>query len=407
MKNGRILASIFVTLTASGLGACATGSTGVPVGGGGSGGEGGGSWNGASSSSSSGNGGAGGMGGSSSSAGGGGPGAAQAFWVVRLGDGSVPLTGAAAPVYLDRRLTDGSEVAAPIALPVILQGNNNPFTISGSAVSEGNLALSADGKWVTLAGYAAPVATLSVSTSQALTFPRLVARVDASGTADTSTRVDGAFNGSNVRSAATKDGTGFWVSGNSAGGSGGVHYVLYGAKSGTQILSVPSNARFVDIAGGQLYASSGTGAFVNVFTVGSGLPTALGQTATSLPGMPTVDASPYAFALLDRSQSVAGVDTLYVADDRTPASGGGIQKWQFDGSQWTLTATWSGGLVAGVRGLAAKVAGDAVVLVATTAEASENHVITAVDDGSSSPVLTVIATAAPNTIYRGVAFAPQ
>ena len=46
---------------------------------------------------------------------------------------------------------------------------------------------------------------------------------------------------------------------------------------------------------------------------------AVSQAATSLPGMPTVDASPYGFALLDRSQAVAGVDTLYVADDRSPA----------------------------------------------------------------------------------------
>ncbi|UQA63117.1 hypothetical protein [Polyangium aurulentum] len=403
MKNHRIVAPIFAVLSAMALAACAKGSTGVPGGSGGAGGEGG-SWTQASSS---GNGGPGGAGGGGAGGGGGSGGAPQAFWVVRLGDGAAPLTGAAAPVFLDRRLTDGTEQAAPIALPAVAQGSNNPFTISGSATSEGNLALSANGKFVTLAGYAATVGFAAVSSSQALTVPRTVARVDAAGNADTTTRVDGAFNVSNVRGAVTSDGTAYWVSGNSISGSGGVHHVSHGATSGTQVLSVPINVRFVDIAGGQLYGSSGTGTFVNVFTVGSGLPTTPSQTATTLPGMPTADASPYAFALLDRSQAVAGVDTLYVADDRAPASGGGIQKWQFDGAQWSLAATWNGGLASGMRGLAAKVTGEVVVLVGTTAEASGNHVITAVDDGSSSPALKVVATAAPNTIYRGVAFAPQ
>jgi hypothetical protein len=401
MKNGRILIPIFAALSALALGACAKGSTGISGGNGGGGGEGGSR----TQASSSGTGGAGGAG--SSSGGGGGAVGAQAFWVVRVGDGVLPLSDAAAPVFLDRKLTDGSEGGAPIALPTLMQGSNNSFTLSGSASSEGNLALAANGQSVTLAGYAATVGLVSVSTSQALAVPRVVARVDAAGTADTSTRIGGAFNGSNVRGAATKDGTAYWVSGHSPSGSGGVHHVLHGAASGSQILSVPSNVRFVYIAGGQLYANSGAGTFVNVFTVGSGLPTSIGQTATSLPGLPTVDASPYGFALLDRSQAIAGVDTLYIADDRAPASGGGIQKWQFDGSQWTLSATWNGGLGAGVRGLSARVAGEVVVLVATTAEPTANHVITAVDDGSSSPVLTVVATAAAKTIYRGVAFAPQ
>ena len=54
-------------------------------------------------------------------------------------------------------------------------------------------------------------------------------------------------------------------------------------------------------------------------------------------GMPTSgNSSPYGFALWDRNPSVAGVDTLYVADDRTAANGGGIQKWSFNGTSWTL-----------------------------------------------------------------------
>jgi hypothetical protein len=217
--------------------------------------------------------------------------------------------------------------------------------------------------------------------------------------------VSGAFSGSNVRGATSTDGTSIWVSGNSTT-TGGIHHITLGAVSGTQILSNPLNTRCVHVAGGQLYATSGAGTFVNVFTVGNGVPTSSGQTATSLSGLPTLGASPYGFVLLDLSAAIAGPDTLYIADDRSPASGGGIQKWTFDGFAWTLAATWSEG-TAGVRGLAAIPSGAGVRVVATTAESTENKVITLFDDGSAFPEVTIATVAPPNTIFRGVAFAPN
>jgi hypothetical protein len=119
--------------------------------------------------------------------------------------------------------------------------------------------------------------------------------------------------------------------------------------------------------------------------------------------MPGTVTSPYAFAIFDRNPNVPGDDTLYVADDRG-FPGGGVQKWTFDGTIWTLVNTFTSGATTGSRGLAAVVTGNNVTIVATT---TNSKVIVYVDDGSAVPPGTVIATAALNTVYRGVAISAK
>lgn len=116
-------------------------------------------------------------------------------------------------------------------------------------------------------------------------------------------------------------------------------------------------------------------------------------------------ASPYAFVFFDRNANVAGIDTLYYADDSSLASGGGIQKWTFDGVNWTQEALFISGLSAGVRGLAAEAVGAHVVLYATISEPSANHLLHWVDDGSPTPFAIVIATAPVDPVYRRVTLA--
>jgi hypothetical protein len=177
-----------------------------------------------------------------------------------------------------------------------------------------------------------------------------------------------------------------------------------GTTGGTQILASPNNTRTLNIASGQLFGTTNTATYTAVFAVGTGLPTAAGQSPSLLYGLPA--SQPYGFAFFDRTGSHGGLDTLYIADDRSIVSGGGIQKWTFDGSIWYLVATFSDGLgAAGVRGLAAEAQGANVVLYATTVESTGNKLVRVIDDGSTSPTATVIATAAANTVYRGVALA--
>src|SRR5262249_40669351 len=141
------------------------------------------------------------------------------------------------------------------------------------------------------------------------------------------------------------------------------------------------------IFGGQLYGTSGSNNFTNVFTIGTGLPTS-STTVTPLAGMPTTGASPYAYAFVGNS-------VLYVADDRSIATGGGVQKWTLSGATWTLTTTFKTGITTGTRGVVAFVTGSTTTVVATVAVASANTLVAFVDDGVNlSPTATVLATAA-------------
>jgi hypothetical protein len=318
--------------------------------------------------------------------------------VVRVGDGAASLSGASVPVFVEERKLDGTLVST-LALPTAASGANQPFTMAGTAVSEGALALSSSGRYLTLAGYATPPGTATVATTMNSTVLRLVARIDAAGTVDTSLVFTTAESGGNARAAVSTDGSSVWLA-----GSTGLWYGVLGAgtQSGTMILPAPTNVRWAAIFGGQLYASSGSSAYTNVFTVGSGLPVTANQTATSLPGMPSSGASPYGFVLFDLDSAVAGNDTLYVADD-----GAGLQKWIFDGATWSLAETLNLTATVGFRGVAGFASGGKVTLMATTAETGTDRLVVFVDDGTASPVGTVVATSPANTMFRGVALSPH
>src|SRR5262249_55869680 len=107
-----------------------------------------------------------------------------------------------------------------------------------------------------------------------------------------------------------------------------------------------------------------------------------------------------------RDPDVAGLDTLYVADDRSPPTGG-IQKWTFDGTTWSLVNTLNSGLSTGARGLTGVVTGANRTPGATPPEATPNRLGGAGHGGSAAPPFTTIATAAANTMFHGVALAPQ
>ncbi len=100
-----------------------------------------------------------------------------------------------------------------------------------------------------------------------------------------------------------------------------------------------------------------------------------------------------------------------MADDRNPQTGGGgLQRWTFDGTTWTLTATFnqiddgSGPILRSFRRLTGYVSGNSITLIAITATAGAGNTVSVfVDDGTTVPVGKTLATAAANTVYRGVA----
>jgi predicted extracellular nuclease len=319
--------------------------------------------------------------------------------VLRVGTGTAALSSAATPVFLDEYAPTGTLVRS-VAVPTAAVGGMRRLTMSGSATSEGALALSADGHFLSFAGYDADPGTAGVAGTTTAMAARAVARVDGAGTVDTSTAVTDTFSGTNVRGAVTDDGSRFWV----VGANGGVRLAALGsAGASTQINSAaPTNLRAAAIAGGQLYVSTGSGA-TGVYAVGAGLPSTGGQTPTLTTAVP----SPYAVVALDRDPTVSGVDTLYVADD-SAGPGGGILKFSFDGTVWTGRGSVRPG-GSGVRGLAGSVTGGTATLFATTSATAAQLVRvedSAAFDGAIAATSTVLANAAANTAMRGVAFAP-
>lgn len=114
----------------------------------------------------------------------------------------------------------------------------------------------------------------------------------------------------------------------------------------------------------------------------------------------------------DLNPSIPGLDTLYVADD---ASGtGGLQKWMLNSmGQWSVT--WSvltGGTA--IRGLAGYVTGSTVTLMASSAANKPGNpdalaviLDPAGSTNSSMTPVTVVATAAAGSTFRGIAIPPH
>lgn len=315
--------------------------------------------------------------------------------VVQVGDGSAALASSATVASLLEFTTAGSAVGGPLGLPTVGSGSNRRLTLSGTATSEGFLQRSADGNFLTIAGYDASVGTASITGAQGSAVARVVGRVDMNMVIDTSTALTEAVNPGNARSVVSSNGTDFWM----ATSAGGVRYLTLGGVASTQLSTSPTNTRVAEVFGGQLYMSASSGAFQGVSTVGTGLQTTSGQTTTLLTGFPTTTGpSAYDFVF-------ANASTLYVADDRTNANGGGIQKWVESGGTWSLAYTLAVGTT-GARGLTGALDGTgAFVLYATTTESNANRLVSVVDNGVGS-AFSLLATAPANTAFRGVEFAP-
>lgn len=311
--------------------------------------------------------------------------------VLRVGSGVNPLSSAAQAMFLDEFTPSGGLVQS-VPLPTAANGNQLPISCSGSASSEGNLQLSPNGQWLSCVGYATAPGLASVASTAAAVTPRVVARISINGAIDTSTSITNAFSSNNVRSAVTENGTDFFV----AGANSGINHVVLGASTSAALnVTNPQNTRTVAIWNQQLYCSSSAQGYYSVSQVGTGVSTAGGQTVTALPGLPaTSSASPYDFFFAD-------AQTLYIADDRASGGSGGIQKYTESGGAWNFQYTLNPALTIGCRGLTGVVSNGVVTLYCTTTTTSTNDLLAIVDTGPAS-TFTTIATAATNTVFRGV-----
>lgn len=302
--------------------------------------------------------------------------------VFRVGDGAQTLANTGNSVFVDQYDTGGSLVNS-VAIPA---SGPSALLVSGTASSEGALGLSADGRFLTLAGYntAQPYSS-DLTATPASTVHRGVGSLDASGAYTLAASTSSGVSGSNVRSGITDGAGNYWV----AGGAGGTFYAGNNETAGV-VQNAVANARVLNIINGNLCFSTSSGT-PGIYAF-SGTP-ATAATASLLIGTGT-GSSPYGFAISP------GGTVAYVADDR---SAGGIQRYDKMGGTWSLTYTLNSGT--GVRGLTVSFSGLNPVVYATTTGNSRNSLIMVTDTGGSSTA-TTLATAGANEVFRGVAFVP-
>lgn len=318
--------------------------------------------------------------------------------VLRVGDGSAALGTSATAVFIDEYSTSGTLIRS-IALPTAVAGANRRLTLdgntSGVSSSEGLLSLSQDGKKLTLTGYDAPTGTATIATSASATYNRVVGVIDGTGNINTSTALD-IFNVQLI-SSAVGDGNNLWIS----GGTANIYATTIGATTATSI--VARTGRSLRIFNNQLYASQISGTAGPIITVGTGLPTTTGQTIAGLSGMPTTTPSGREFFFADLDPTVPGYDVLYIANS---ANTDGIAKYSLVGGNWVLDNVIAGQYT----GLTGVVSGNEVTLYGIRFAASANKLFKIVDASGYHAAITAtatdIATAATNTVFRGVSLSP-
>lgn len=316
------------------------------------------------------------------------------------------------------------------SMPTVALGANQASTDSGSATSNGYLTRLADGTGYAITGYNATVGTAGVAGSNPATINRVMGTLTGTisytggGSINTSTGFnDGVSN--NFRSIASVDGTAFWGS-----TAGGIRYQNTPGSVTSTIATTAVNTRNVRIFNNTLFyaASSGTAANNGIFVAGTVgvLPTTASVTTTQLPGLGTSGTgtpSAYSFYLFNNplnanDYSGTGLNTLYIADDRTSTSGG-IQRWMYDGINWTLTGTFNytgNSNLNGARGLTATIdtsgASPVVNLWATGIGATgaiQNDLFFVTDTltgvGGAFDAGLTLATSPTNTFFRGVEIA--
>ena len=329
--------------------------------------------------------------------------------VYRVGDGSTNLVNTGNPVFLDEYTPAGSFVQS-LAMPATPSGPNYPLIASGTGTSplpatlEGFLSRSVDGRFLLVPGYGSITGQATLSGTSSETVPRVVGRVDASGAVDTTTALTDWETVSTPRSVASTNGTDLWL----GGATGGVRYTTLGATTSGSVSATVANVRNVEVFAGQLYSSNSSGSAVRIGAVGNGTPTTPGQVNTNLPGFPTTG-SPTAYYFADLTAAVAGMDTLYVAEDTT--GGGQIQKYSLASGSWVATGTAAASAVRGLTGVVS--ANGSVTLYGTTGTSTSTgggSIYSFTDstgyNGTISGAATTLVSAATRTTFRGIALTP-
>jgi hypothetical protein len=331
--------------------------------------------------------------------------------VLRVGDGTTISAGVGKTVtllYFDVLLIGTGNQSSAFDSAT---GPNRLVTIANT-VSEGNLTNSIDRGYVVNIGYDAANNTNGVN-SPTINANRVIGwqQVTASGlTGAPQTGLPQsqglAYNGSNgnPRSAISlaAPGTNTWTGGVATTAStGGMRYY----NSNLLLTGGTTNTRSTDSYNGNLFFTSQTAGFVGVNMLSGGLATTSGQTAALV----IASTSAYEFVFTSTGSAgpldpATGARVAYVADDSSVANGGGVRRYDWNGTTWNFTYVINDG-ASGNRGLAGYFDADLGANVLYASSASGANLYRLVDTGAGS-TFTTVATAGTNFVFRGVALAP-
>jgi hypothetical protein len=329
--------------------------------------------------------------------------------VVRVGDVSQTLSANGNSIFLDQFDVNGNYVnTANIpddgASGMVAIGWDNITGVNAGSTTGTSLTRSLDGRFLVVAGYNTNLnygADLSGSSSTNV--PRGVGLINSHAqytmpVADTNSVFDKTF----WRAAVTDGTNDFW----GVGGISGTYYFGFNAPP-VLVQDIFVNCRSMGVFNGDIYCLTAAS-----FT---------GQAAKGgllkLTGMPTNAVTPTIVLNAADGVSSGGYDMavspngniIYIADQRNLGNGGGIQRYDFNGSAWILTYTLNTGFIStvGPRYIAADFSGANPVLYVTSNDLTfdNNHIIKFVDNGAGSSG-TIIAAAGVNQTFRGIHFGP-
>lgn len=315
--------------------------------------------------------------------------------VIRVGDGAQALSLNGNSMYLDQFAASGSYVntfAAPErgASAILAIGQPNVQGTTGNITGSG-LTRSADGRLMVIAGYNTSLGFgSSLAAASSSDVPRGVGIIDSAGHYTLAVSSTAAIYSQAAFRACVADGTNnYWGCAN----KGGIYYFGFDDPEAS-VASVVSNVRSFAVFNGNLYFASAVAGTDGIWKL-DGLPRA---------GAPSTLLFPNGTSTSDMEVSPNG-NLIYVADDRAAANGGGILRYEFDGSNWNLAYALTNGLASGARYVGADFSGPNPILGVVTPESENNRLVAIVDTGATATGSTV-ASAGVNQIFRGVRFGP-
>lgn len=347
--------------------------------------------------------------------------------VARVGDGAQALSDTTGnTLYLDQ-LTTAGVYSNTIMIPDNAAAN---LIISGGPVNgpiEAVLNLAANDYYLNFIGYdtnypnsSSPAWVTVGSAPPAGSVFRSIGAINAFGyfTMAQINQTAFALSPYAVDSAVSLDGvTAFWATGDAS--AGGLKYLTQATagSGGGNIPLAGANGvgpRVVQIVAGNVVYSDPTASPPGILAYSGEPVTATTSPATSVIADPAGNPNDFAVSP-DTTQFPPSTSTVYLADSSSISGGGGIQRYDWNGSGYSLSYTLGTGAGSTVGASCLTVdfsaqttwgAGvNGAIIYATTAGASSNQVIKIIDNGAGSAA-SVLKQATANELLRGIRFSP-